>query len=201
MITVAENGWDIRFTTDTSYLALTGELWGVCCEDLVENWLHYNGTALYMELGIREWHILESRSINICRPWRTGSSLVHATTHHLFSDKQLPKAILIYCQLDHLEYISIKCYEIQKLLLTKYIWKCHLHNVSHFAQDFQSEDRTINYHCYHYYNFLQAPTSLETNIVVACDLRCQDAHVIKRENPRTVKYKASFGFINQASLL
>ena len=29
------------------YLTLTGELWGVFCEDLVENWPRYNGTALY----------------------------------------------------------------------------------------------------------------------------------------------------------
>ena len=27
---------------------LTGELWGVCCEDLRENWSRYNGTALYI---------------------------------------------------------------------------------------------------------------------------------------------------------
>ena len=31
---------------DTPYLALTGELWGVICEYLWENWQHY-GTALY----------------------------------------------------------------------------------------------------------------------------------------------------------
>ena len=31
-ITVAESESDIRITTDTPYLALTGELWGVYCE-------------------------------------------------------------------------------------------------------------------------------------------------------------------------
>ena len=31
------------------YLALTGELWDVFCEDLGENWLRYNGTALYCD--------------------------------------------------------------------------------------------------------------------------------------------------------
>ena len=32
---------------ELTYLALTSELWGVCCEDLGENWSRYNGTALY----------------------------------------------------------------------------------------------------------------------------------------------------------
>ena len=35
-------------TKDTAYLTLTGELCDVVCEDLGENWLHYNGTALYL---------------------------------------------------------------------------------------------------------------------------------------------------------
>ena len=33
--------------TDTPHLALAGELWGVCCEEIGENWSRYNGTALY----------------------------------------------------------------------------------------------------------------------------------------------------------
>ena len=37
-----------RITTDTPYLALTGELYGVFCEDFGENWLPYNGTTLYL---------------------------------------------------------------------------------------------------------------------------------------------------------
>ena len=37
VITVAESESDIRITTDTSYLALTGELWGVYFEDLGDN--------------------------------------------------------------------------------------------------------------------------------------------------------------------
>ena len=37
---------EIMFTKDTPYLTLTGELWGVFCKDLGENWLYYNGTAL-----------------------------------------------------------------------------------------------------------------------------------------------------------
>ena len=31
----------------TPYLALTGELWGVYCEDFGENWPHHNSTPLY----------------------------------------------------------------------------------------------------------------------------------------------------------
>ena len=36
-ITVAESESGFRITTDTPYLALTGELWGVFCEDFAEN--------------------------------------------------------------------------------------------------------------------------------------------------------------------
>ena len=35
-------------TKYTTYLTLTGELWGVFCENFGENWLRYNGTALYL---------------------------------------------------------------------------------------------------------------------------------------------------------
>ena len=39
---------DIRITTDTPYLALTGELWDVYFEYLGENQSPYSGTALYI---------------------------------------------------------------------------------------------------------------------------------------------------------
>ena len=45
MIKVAESESYIRITRDTPYLALTGELWGIYCEDLGEKWPSYNGTA------------------------------------------------------------------------------------------------------------------------------------------------------------
>ena len=45
---MAESESDIRITTDTSYLALAGELWGVYCEDFEENWPRYNDTSLYL---------------------------------------------------------------------------------------------------------------------------------------------------------
>ena len=39
----------IRFqTTDTPYLALTGELWGVYYENFEETWPRYNGITLYL---------------------------------------------------------------------------------------------------------------------------------------------------------
>ena len=49
-MTLAESESDTRITTDTPYLALTGELWAVYCKDMGENWPRYNGTALYYVL-------------------------------------------------------------------------------------------------------------------------------------------------------
>ena len=46
----AEHESDLKNTTDTPYLTLTGQLWGVCYEDIGENWLLYNGTALYFSI-------------------------------------------------------------------------------------------------------------------------------------------------------
>ena len=47
-MTAAELKSDFKLTTDTPYLALTRELWGVNCVYLAENLSHYNGTALYI---------------------------------------------------------------------------------------------------------------------------------------------------------
>ena len=46
--TEAEYQSNAGSTQDTPYLALTGELWGVLCEYLWQNWPRYNGTALYV---------------------------------------------------------------------------------------------------------------------------------------------------------
>ena len=46
-MTEAKHKPEFVLTKDTPYLALTGELWSVYCEDLGENWLHYNGITLY----------------------------------------------------------------------------------------------------------------------------------------------------------
>ena len=48
-MTIAEYKSDTELTKNTPYLTLTGELCGVCSEDLQENWPHYNGTTLYNE--------------------------------------------------------------------------------------------------------------------------------------------------------
>ena len=41
----------------TPYLALTGELWGVFCENFGENWSRYNVTALYNQFpGWMNWY-------------------------------------------------------------------------------------------------------------------------------------------------
>ena len=39
-----------ELTKGSTYLALEGELWGVYCENLGENWLHYNGTTLFTNI-------------------------------------------------------------------------------------------------------------------------------------------------------
>ena len=46
-VTEAQYKSEFKLAKDTPYLGLTGELWGVFCEDFGENWLRYNGTALY----------------------------------------------------------------------------------------------------------------------------------------------------------
>ena len=48
--TEAEYRLDAVSPKETPYLALTGELWGVFCEYLWENWPRYNGTALYSDI-------------------------------------------------------------------------------------------------------------------------------------------------------
>ena len=45
----AELKSDFKLITDTPYLALAGELWGVYYDKFEENWPRYNGTALYQE--------------------------------------------------------------------------------------------------------------------------------------------------------
>ena len=49
-MTTTEHKSDFKLTTDTPYLALTGEVWGVYYENFEENWPHYNGTALYHDI-------------------------------------------------------------------------------------------------------------------------------------------------------
>ena len=51
---------ECQITNYIPYLALTGELWGVFCEDLVETWQRYNDTAIYKAFFIfRCWTMSE----------------------------------------------------------------------------------------------------------------------------------------------
>ena len=67
-MTAPEPKSDFKLTTDTPYLALTSELWGVYCDDLGEN---YNGIiALHMKsYHLKQWgsssqmHLYESLSL------------------------------------------------------------------------------------------------------------------------------------------
>ena len=47
-MTAAEHESELKHTTDTPNIALTGKLWGAYCENFGENRLHYNGIALYI---------------------------------------------------------------------------------------------------------------------------------------------------------
>ena len=48
-VTGADNERKFEPTKDIPYLALMGELWGVCCENLCENSPRFHGTALYIK--------------------------------------------------------------------------------------------------------------------------------------------------------
>ena len=65
-ITAAEIESDFRITTDTPYLALTGELWGVFCKDFREYSPRYNGTTVLQYLN----------EINIAQGQETSASLL-----------------------------------------------------------------------------------------------------------------------------
>ena len=47
-MTATKHKPDFKLTTDAPYLALTDEIWGVYYENFEENWLRYNGTAMYL---------------------------------------------------------------------------------------------------------------------------------------------------------
>ena len=47
-MTLTQHASDFELTTDTPYLALTGELWRAYYEKFEENWPHYISTTLYL---------------------------------------------------------------------------------------------------------------------------------------------------------
>ena len=64
---------------------------------------------------------------------QTTSSLVQIMACHLFGAKPLSELMMVYCQLDPKEPISMKFYlKIKSFQSTKYMWKCCLQNGSHF---------------------------------------------------------------------
>ena len=65
-------------TKDTPYLSLTGELWGVFYEDLLENRLCYTGTTLY------------------CYAQRCRQSVYAIVTHRVWLGNQC-HALIVYC--------------------------------------------------------------------------------------------------------
>ena len=51
-MTEAESKLDPEYIKDGPYLALMGKLRAVFCEDFGENWLRYNGTAMYCDAQV-----------------------------------------------------------------------------------------------------------------------------------------------------
>ena len=72
-MTMGTHKLNITLTKDTSYLALTGELWGVCCEHFGENQPYFNGIAPYFF----NWNI-SSHSIF---QYNAGSYIPHSVQH------------------------------------------------------------------------------------------------------------------------
>ena len=56
LVTDAQHKSKFVFITDTPFLALTGELWAVYCEEFGENWSRYNGTTLYHHGRLQHHH-------------------------------------------------------------------------------------------------------------------------------------------------
>ena len=70
---------------------------------------------------------------HMCR-W-TGTSLVQVIAWCKKGDKSIPELILIYCQMDPKEQISvINESKFKHFHSRKYVWKCRLRNGGHFVQ-------------------------------------------------------------------
>ena len=85
---------DFEPTTDTPYLALTGELWGVFCYHFGENWC-YNSTALYREksplINRHNLRIYSSSQRERQSPWLFPQSSCTPARHQaIYSTKQAP---------------------------------------------------------------------------------------------------------------
>ena len=69
-MTAVERKPDFKLTIDTTYLTLTGELWGVYCEDWGENWPRYNDTALYLGNVAVKYQVCAVWRSHIMWEWR-----------------------------------------------------------------------------------------------------------------------------------
>ena len=71
---VKQNIKQCQITNHTPYIALTGKLWGVFCEDSVENWPRYNGTVLYKVFLAGTKQLYEWCSPSVCPSVRLSAS-------------------------------------------------------------------------------------------------------------------------------
>ena len=81
----------------TPYLALAGELWGVCCEDFGENWPCHNSTTLY--LGDTGTMLSSEPMTNNCQwdPWENNFNEI-CMKHIFFFNKMYLKMLSAICQ-------------------------------------------------------------------------------------------------------
>ena len=72
----------IVYTIHPPYLALTDELWGVCCADFGEIWPHYNGTAQYWKIICLLGNVAAFYFHILCNEWHQEQFELHANRHH-----------------------------------------------------------------------------------------------------------------------
>ena len=63
-MTAPEHKSNFKLPKDTPYLTLTGELWGVCCDNFGANQLRYNHIALYLVIISK----LSTTGVNTVQP-------------------------------------------------------------------------------------------------------------------------------------
>ena len=102
----------IELTKGTPYLALTGKLWGVFCEDLAENGLNYNGTTPYVCTQVyssvfsgSHW-LIYSHPLGSIMYW--GNQVVVKLDHDIICDPN--------------EYESVNSLVIHKVLSLPKLW-------------------------------------------------------------------------------
>ena len=97
-MTAGESRSGFKLITDTPYLALTGELWGVYYESYEENWPRCNGTALYFQVSVvfSTWGTL----VNLAegrRTWQSSNWGPTSTAHLAVDGKDDPNFLANSC--------------------------------------------------------------------------------------------------------